>query len=476
MVFADLFFLYFFLPVCLIFYFMTRNLHIRNAVLIVFSLVFYAWGEPVWVSLLIISSVIDYINGLVIDKFRGRPLAKLAVIWSLIANLGLLVTFKYSGFIMENVNALCKTSFPVPKISLPIGISFYTFQTISYTIDCYRNKVKTQKNFFKFLMYVSLFPQLVAGPIVRYSTIGEEIENRRTTVQDFSEGISRIILGIGKKVLIANAMSGVVTSLFGESSNDFSPVATVSVSGAWLGAAAVALWYYFDFSGYSDIAIGLGRIFGFHFDENFNYPFICTSITDFWRRWHISLGSWFRDYVYIPMGGNRCSKARNFFNIMVVWGLTGFWHGASWNFVLWGLYFGVFLLVEKYIGKERINACPRVISHIYTKIIIAAGFALLHIDKTASVWEYFRALVGANSNPLADHLTKTVFTSNIYILAIAVLFSMPVVPKLKEILMKQKGSAVLAQSAGVICNLGILALSSIMLVNNTNNPFLYFRF
>ena len=476
LVFADLFFIYFFLPVCLIFYFMTRNLHIRNAVLIVFSLVFYAWGEPVWVCLLVFSAVVDYINGLVIEKNRGKTPARLAVVCSLVINLGLLVAFKYSGFIVENVNNLVGTEFTVPNIRLPIGISFYTFQTISYTIDCYRDKVPTQHNFFKFLMYVSLFPQLVAGPIVRYSTIGKEIEYRTSDMQMVSEGISRIILGLGKKVIIANAISKIVSTCFGEASDGYAAVSTVSVTGAWFGGIMVALWYYYDFSGYSDIAIGLGRIFGFHFDENFKYPLISKSISEFWRRWHISLSSWFRDYVYIPLGGNRVSKGRHLLNIMIVWSLTGLWHGASWNFPIWGIYFGIFLLIEIGIGKERLQKVPAVLLHIYTVLVVGFGFGIFYFDKTGPLLKFFKATVGANGNPLTDTITKTVIRNNAYILVAVVLFTMPIVPKIKERCMKNRTSAVVIQSAGVVCNLAILLICSILLVNTTNNPFLYFRF
>ncbi|MBR1751503.1 MAG: MBOAT family protein [Ruminococcus sp.] len=473
MVFADLFFLYFFLPVCLIFYFMTRNLHIRNAVLIAFSLIFYAWGEPVWVCILVFSATVDYINGLVIDKYRDKPQAKAALIWSLIVNLGLLVGFKYTGFIMENVNALLDTSLPVPDIKLPIGISFYTFQTISYTIDCYWGKVKTQKNFFRFLLYVSLFPQLVAGPIVRYSTIGEEIDDRTTNMQDVSEGISRIILGIGKKVLVANALSKVVTTCFGEAADGYSAVSGLSVAGAWFGAAMVALWYYFDFSGYSDIAIGLGRIFGFHFDENFRYPFICKSISEFWQRWHISLSSFFRDYLlYVPIFGKR----RKYGGLFLVWFCTGLWHGASWNFIIWGLYYGLFILLELKIGKKRMKKWNPVLCHLYTKVVIAIGFGIFYFEDLGALGRFFKALVGANGGGFSDNVTKTMFSNYLYIILAAVILSMPLVPKIKERLMKVKTSAVLVQSAGVLCNVAILLVSSIMLVNTTNNPFLYFRF
>ena len=299
MVFADLFFIYFFLPLCLICYFLTRKTQIRNCVLIAFSLVFYAWGEPVWVCMLIGYSLLNYLTGLIIEKFRGKPGSKAALAFSLMVDIGVLGVFKYSGFIAENINALLGTAIKIPEIALPIGISFYTFQTISYSLDCYWGKVEAQKSFAKFLLYVSMFPQLVAGPIVRYSTIAQEIDSRKTTAKDLSDGFSRIILGIGKKVIIANNLNSVVTACFGTSDNGYEAVKTLSVFGTWYGAVLVALWYYFDFSGYSDIAIGLGRIFGFHFDENFKYPFICKSITEFWQRWHISLGSFFRDYLFV---------------------------------------------------------------------------------------------------------------------------------------------------------------------------------
>jgi len=305
-------------------------------VLIAFSLVFYAWGEPVWVCMLIGYSLLNYLTGLIIEKFRGKPGSKAALAFSLMVDIGVLGVFKYSGFIAENINALLGTAIKIPEIALPIGISFYTFQTISYSLDCYWGKVEAQKSFAKFLLYVSMFPQLVAGPIVRYSTIAQEIDSRKTTAKDLSDGFSRIILGIGKKVIIANNLNSVVTAFFGTSGNTHEAVKTLSVFGTWYGAVLVALWYYFDFSGYSDIAIGLGRIFGFHFDENFKYPFICKSITEFWQRWHISLGSFFRDYLlYVPIFGRR----RKYGGLFLVWFCTGLWHGASWNFIFWGLYF-----------------------------------------------------------------------------------------------------------------------------------------
>lgn len=476
MVFADLFFIYFFLPACLICYFITKSAKIRNATLITFSLIFYAWGEPVWVSILIVSSLVDYLNGLVIDKFRGKWQAKAAVVWSLIFNLGILFAFKYMGFMVENFNALTGAKIPVPHIALPIGISFYTFQTISYTVDCYRDKVKTQRNFFRFLMYVSLFPQLIAGPIVRYSVIGDEIDNRKTTVKDFSDGMSRIILGLAKKVIIANSISSIVTSLFGEASNKYSGVYSVSVFGTWYGAVLVGLWYYFDFSGYSDMAIGMGRIFGFHFDENFKYPYICKSITEFWRRWHISLSSWFRDYVYIPMGGNRKGKVRQCVNILVVWALTGFWHGASWNFMIWGAYFGVLLLIEKLLIGKWLKNTNAVVSHLYAIALVAVGWGIFYFENFKALGTFFKGLVGLNGNGLSDPITNSLFMNNIWLFIAALVFSTPILPKIREAATKAPSSDYFVRVCSMICNVALLLISSVLLVNTTNNPFLYFRF
>ncbi|MBR1864084.1 MAG: MBOAT family protein [Ruminococcus sp.] len=473
MVFADLFFLYFYLPVCLMLYFATRSIKVRNAVLIMFSLVFYAWGEPIWVSILFVSALVDYVNGRVIEKYPESGKAKAAVVWSLIFNLGLLVGFKYTGFIVENFNAVTGLGVKVPKIRLPIGISFYTFQTISYTIDCYWGKVKPQRSFGRFLLYVSLFPQLVAGPIVRYSVIGEEIEDRKTTVKDFSDGFSRVILGLGKKVIIANNISTVVTSVFGNAANSYQNVGSLSVAGTWYGAIMVALWYYFDFSGYSDIAIGLGRIFGFHFDENFKYPFICRTVSEFWQRWHISLSSFFRDYVlYVPIFGKR----RKYGGLFLVWFLTGLWHGASWNFIFWGLYYGIFIFAETLIGKKKMKKMPAVAAHIYTKIVIVVGFGIFYFENLGALGKFFKGLVGANGNPLTDQFTSHTFMSNLWLFIAAVFFSLPVIPKLKEKAFKKEGTAYLIQSAGILTNALILVVSSLLLVNTTNNPFLYFRF
>lgn len=473
MVFADLFFLYFFLPVCLICYFITRRTAVRNAVLIVFSLIFYAWGEPVWISILLLSSLVNYIVGRVIGKYPESGRAKAALIGSLIFDLGVLFGFKYTAFFVENLNGLFKLDIPVPNIVLPIGISFYTFQTISYVVDCYWGKVKAQKSYAKFLMYVSMFPQLVAGPIVRYSVIENEIDNRRTTVKDLSEGFSRIIIGLGKKVIIANNLSTVVTALLGSAENGYENISGLSVAGTWYGAVLVGLWYYFDFSGYSDIAIGLGRIFGFHFDENFKYPFICKSISEFWQRWHISLSTFFRDYVlYLPLFGKR----RKYGGLFLVWFCTGLWHGASWNFIFWGLYYGMFIFMEMKIGKKRMKKMPAALAHVYTKLVIFVGFGIFYFENLGALGKFFKALVGANGNSLTDPVTANLFMNNIWLFIAAVILILPIVPKIKETAVKSKGSAYAVQTAGIVCNAAILLLSSVLLVNTTNNPFLYFRF
>ena len=480
MVFADLFFIYFFLPLCFIFYFASRTISAKNSVLLVFSLVFYAWGEPVWVMMLVAYAYLNYKAGLAIGKMRkrrnGQRYMKRTLVAALILDIGVLGIFKYSGFFVENINALLHISLPVPDIRLPIGISFYTFQTLSYTIDCYRGRVRVQRSFPKFLLYVSMFPQLVAGPIVRYQTIADEIDRRTVTLPDVSAGISRIITGIGKKVILANSIGLVVTGCFGKAENGYPGVSSVSALGALLGAAAVALQYYFDFSGYSDIAIGLGRMFGFHFDENFDYPYVCTSVTEFWRRWHISLSSWFRDYVYIPLGGNRRGMARQCFNIMVVWALTGFWHGASWNFMLWGVYFGVLLLIEKLFLLEKLKTAKPWLRHAYALLFVTLGWGIFHFDNMDALGKFFKALLCLNGNSISSPVTRILFASNIFLLIAAAALSVPVVKAVKKRAAQTARGYYICRCAGIVCNLAILAVSSMMLVNNTNNPFLYFRF
>lgn len=473
MVFSDLFFLYAFLPVCMLLYFCIKNIHWKNGVLILFSLIFYAWGEPFWIILLLGSVTVNYFCGLLIEKYRDTKYAKVGVLVSLIVSLGALAVFKYTDFLVENLNAVLPFDIPVPHIGLPIGISFYTFQIISYILDVYWGKVKVQRNYFRFLMYVSLFPQLVAGPIVRYETIEKEMDGRVSTLSGISEGITRFIIGLGKKVILANNISTVVISIFGSASEGYTDISSVSVAGCWYGIILLSLWYYFDFSGYSDMAIGLGRIFGFKFNENFIYPFISKNITEFWQRWHISLGSFFRDYLlYVPIFGKR----RQYLNLFLVWFCTGLWHGASWNYIIWGLYFGLFIFIERQIGSKKMKKMPKAAAHIYSLLVIAVGFGIFHFESLPLLGDFFKSLVGLNGNPFIDITIQTTFMNNIFLFAAAVIFSIPWIPKVKDlILSKSSGLKIMGMSQTVI-NAAILIISSIMLVSSTNNPFLYFRF
>ena len=467
MVFSDLFFLYAFLPLCMLFYFVWKNITWKNVILVVFSLLFYAWGEPLWIILLIFSTAANYGCGLLIERFRGTSKSKLGVVLSLVVSLGLLAVFKYSDFVVENLNLILLFEIPAPNITLPIGISFYTFQILSYIMDAYWGKVKVQRNPLKFLMFVSLFPQLVAGPIVRYGVIEKEIDDRHSTSEDISQGITRFIIGLGKKVIIANNLFTVVEATLGGS------METLSVFGCWYGVICYALQVYFDFSGYSDMAIGLGRIFGFHFNENFNYPFICKNITEFWQRWHISLGSFFRDYLlYVPIFGKR----RQYLSLFLVWFCTGLWHGASWNYIIWGLYFGVFIFIERKIGNKRLRKIPHVITHIYSKLVIVLGFGIFYFEDLGRLGQFFAGLVGANGNALTDTALQTVFMNNVFLFAAAVILSMPVIPAVKKWVTSKAAGAAVTGMAQIVCNAVLLAVCSIMLVNNTNNPFLYQTF
>lgn len=473
MVFSNLIFIYVFLPLCLVFYYSARSAKLRNLVLALFSLAFYAWGEPVWVLLLIFSAAVDYFNGLFIEscrtKKRGKPV--LGVVFSLVVNLGILFAFKYSAFFIHQLNLLTGLSLHEPTFSLPIGISFYTFQTISYTVDVYRGKVKAQHSFLSFLLYVSMFFQLVAGPIVRYESVAAEIDNRRVTAEDFNSGLVRFVCGLGKKVIIANTVGQLAAN-----SLTFEKAPT-SVAAAWFGVAMFALQIYFDFSGYSDMAIGLGKMFGFHFPENFNYPYISRSATEFWRRWHISLGSFFRDYVYIPLGGNR---RHQILNLAIVWFLTGLWHGASWNFMIWGMGFGVLIILEKLFMLKVLDKLPKIFSHIYALFFILIGWAVFYFTDLGQLDSCLGAMFGANGIPLYDEVTKSAFLSNLYLIIAAIVLSTPVSRLLNDEVtnIERKSGAALTVSGVIrtILCIALLAVSSVMLVGQTYNPFLYFRF
>lgn len=474
MIFADLFFLYIFMAACFISYFISKKTVYRNCVLIVFSLIFYAWGEPVWVFLLLGSVTVNFAAGRLIDKFKETKTATLVTAVTLIFDIGVLIFFKYIGFLVENFNAVSPLDLPVPEIEMPIGISFFTFQIISYILDCYWGKITPQRNWAKLLMYISMFPQLVAGPIVRYSVIENEIDNRQITAADISEGITRICVGLGKKVILANNLSVIVDTFF-----KFDPavtatdsLASLSVFGTWYTVIVYAMQVYFDFSGYSDIAIGLGRIFGFHFDENFRYPFICKNITEFWQRWHISLGTFFRDYLlYVPIFGKR----RKYLNLFLVWFCTGFWHGAAWNYIIWGLYFGFFILIERMIGSKRLKKIPLAITHIYSKIVIIVGFGIFYFTDLSRLGTFLGNLIGLNGNALFDKISTQNMTSNLWLVLVCIAFCLPVIPAVKKKL-ESLNLSMLYSTGQTVANVAIFAMSSILLVNATNNPFIYWQF
>jgi alginate O-acetyltransferase complex protein AlgI len=468
MVFASLNFLFFFLAINLILYYLIKNKTFRNVLLTIMSLVFYAWGEPIWIGLLIFSSIIDYTHGLLIERYRGTKWAKAPLISCIIINLSILGTFKYAGFITDNVNFLTGLNLSVPTYTLPIGISFYTFQTISYVLDVYRGEVKAQRSLMKFMLFVSLFHQLVAGPIVRYSHIAHEIDNRKIRINDVSAGISRFCIGLFKKICIANVAGEMVVTYMG------GDLSTLAFSEAWFGILMFTIQIYFDFSGYSDMAIGLGRMVGFHYHENFNYPYTSKSASDFWRRWHISLGTFFRDYIYIPLGGNKKYFYRN---LMVVWMLTGLWHGSSWNFILWGLFWGILILLERLFLQKFFSKLPAFVSHIYLLLAAMVGWVLFYFVDMHSVVKYLSILFGQSGNKWNSLEFNTVFMSNIYWLILAIILCLPVYPYTHSLLRK---SSIRVQGfvpyATIAFDFFLLFLSTAMLVGKTFNPFLYFRF
>lgn len=472
MVFSNLFFIYLFLPLNLILYYAVPNKTWKNVVLLLFSLFFYSWGEPVWVFLLMLTAFLDYTWAKCIEYFNltgQQRRKKIALIASLVFDLGMLGVFKYSGFVVENINLLTGLSLPVPQIALPIGISFYTFQTISYVLDVYRGQVAAQKRYYKYLMYLSSYHQLVAGPIVRYSDVAAEIENRTVSAQDFSEGITRFCLGLTKKVVVAN----VAGSLAGNYLD--ADLASLSVAGAWFGVLLYTLQIYYDFSAYSDMAIGLGRMFGFHYHQNFNYPYIAKSVTEFWRRWHISLSSFFRDYVYIPLGGK---YRHQIFNICVVWFLTGLWHGASWNFILWGVFYGALLIVEKLGLLKVLEKIPSVFSHLYLLFLTLIGWTIFYTTDLGKLGGYFGVMFGLSGNALSDPQLSITFMNNLFWLVAAVLFCMPITQLVKRWAQTQRSEGVRAgiSIVNAIMNVMLLFVCTAMLVGDSYNPFLYFRF
>ncbi len=462
MVFSSLLFLCGFLPVCVLLYFIAPKIAAKNIILTILSLFFYAWGEPLWVVLLLFSSALDYTCGRVIGRFRGSWQAKAAVISSVIVNLSLLATFKYLDFFIQNLNFLTGADIPLRHIALPIGISFYTFQTLSYTLDVFRGKVEVQRSITKFVLFVSLFPQLIAGPIVRYSDVAGQLSERRTTWEGFSAGIKRFMCGLGKKVLIANVAAELAANLL---DGDLS---ALPGGKAWFGLLMFAFQIYFDFSGYSDMAIGLGRVFGFTYPENFKHPYMSHSITDFWRRWHISLGSFFRDYVYIPMGGNRRHQA---LNILVVWFLTGLWHGASWNFVLWGMYYGLLLMAEKYIFKNVLERIPVAARQLMCFMLVLLGWSLFYFTDLARLGSFLSSAFGSNGVGFWASGAPTLWLENLPLLLLCGVGATFLPRRLAA---RIPGRAM--QPLSVAYNLLLLALCAASLVGQSYNPFIYFRF
>ena len=467
MLFSSISFLYYFLAASLIIYFIVP-FKFKNLVLLVASLAFYFYGEPVYTLLMLGTAFSSYIHGLLIDHFRGRKLSKVFLWSSVITSVLVLGFFKYSDFFISNVNSIFHTKISLLGLALPIGISFYTFQTLSYTIDVYRGEAAVQKSFIRLATYVALFPQLIAGPIVRYTTVEEELSNRKHSFENFSYGVNRFIIGLGKKVLIADTLYAMATSLH--------TMKEASVGGMWLYAISISLYTYFDFSGYSDMAIGLGRIFGFHFLENFNYPFISKNVAEFWRRWHISLGSWFRDYVYIPLGGNRVPVLRWMFNILVVWFLTGFWHGADWTFIVWGLYFAVFLVLEKFVLNKFFAKLPRFFSHIYVTIAILISFVIFHGVGMSGAISDLGSMFGTANLPFWSSETTYNLLSYIFVLIIAIIGATPLV---KNAILKLKEKANICRVINVlepVFHVAVLLITTAYFVDGSFSPFLYSRF
>ncbi len=467
MVFSSLTFLFLFLPAVLLVYFAVPRQG-KNAVLFAFSLLFYAWGEPIYVGLMIFSTVLDYTCGRLVEKYRGRPKQKLGLILSLCGNLGLLFFFKYTDFLIGTVNSILGTAIPLLELPLPIGISFYTFQTMSYTIDVYRGKAKMQRNIISFGAYVSLFPQLIAGPIVRYQDIADQLDQRTHSLDQFGEGAKRFVTGLGKKVLLANNIGLLWSTVSG------TEAAKLTTLGAWIGILAFAFQIYFDFSGYSDMAIGLGRMFGFNFLENFNYPYVSKSVTEFWRRWHMSLGTWFRDYVYIPLGGNRRGLPIQLRNIAIVWLLTGFWHGASWNFVLWGVFYGVLLVVEKLFLLRYLKKAPAFVGHFYTMLVVLLGWVLFAFDDFTMGFAFLKVLFGGGAG-FTNSWTLYQLLSYLPLLAVCAVASTPLMKRIYEAMQKNCGQG-LVLTADIARLLVLWGLSIAYLISGSYNPFLYFRF
>lgn len=467
MLFSSISFLYYFLPITIIIYFISKNKY-KNIILLLSSLFFYFYGEPKYTLLMLLSALSGYIHGRLIDKYRTSKYSTVILVSSLIVSLGILTVFKYGNFIINNINYIAGININFFKIALPIGISFYTFQTLSYVVDVYKNEAKVCKSFIDFATYICLFPQLIAGPIVRYTTIQDELNHRKHSFENFAYGVNRFIIGLGKKVIIANNL-GILVDIINKSIEK-------NTLSYWIVAIVFPLQIYYDFSGYSDMAIGIGRIFGFHFLENFNYPYISKSITEFWRRWHISLSSFFKDYVYIPMGGNRVSTKRWIFNIFTVWCLTGLWHGDSWNFVLWGLYFAVLLIIEKLLLKNILENLPNIFQHIYAKFFIIISFVIFNNEDINEVFITLYSMFSTKTLPLYNEFSIYYLKSYAVILIISIIGATPL---LKNIITKTRKNLIgdiFISMLNPIFNIILLIVVTSYLIDGSFNPFLYFRF
>lgn len=464
MVFSSLVFMFAYLPITLLAYYLVPRQG-RNIFLFIVNLIFYGWGEPKLVLLMVFNIFFNYIGGWLVDKYRAdAKKKKLFLILTCVLDIGILAVFKYTGMITETLNMLPFLNIPELQISLPIGISFYTFQTMSYVIDVYRDDAPVSKNFINFGTYVALFPQLIAGPIVRYRDVAEQLVNRRETLEMFTKGVKLFMVGLAKKVIIANTMGTLTTNIFATTDEN-------GVVGTWVGMIAYTFQIYFDFSGYSDMACGLGNMMGFEFLKNFNYPYIAKSITDFWRRWHISLSTWFKEYVYIPLGGNRKGVKRQILNLLIVWGLTGLWHGAAYNFVLWGLYYGFLLILEKFVLKKFLDRLPSFVQHIYTLFIIIIGWGLFYFTDVGQLGEFVVDLFNFGNGICGDQAFNLIM-SNLPMLIIAAVASTPLATMLYTRFEHRRFMWI---PETLYC-MGVLAVSTASLVNQSYNPFLYFRF
>lgn len=467
MLFSSVSFLYYFLPITLVLYFVSKDKY-KNIILLLASLFFYFYGEPKYTVLMLISAFSAYIHGILIEKFREKGYSKLFLVSGLVVSLGILIVFKYMDFIIKNINYISNSNITLLRLVLPIGISFYTFQGLSYIVDVYKKDAKVCRSFVDFATYVCLFPQLIAGPIVRYTTIEDELKNRTHSFDKFAYGVNRFVVGLAKKVILANNL-GMIVDIMTKSNEK-------SVLSYWMVAIFFSLQIYYDFSGYSDMAIGLGRMFGFDFLENFNYPFISKSIKEFWRRWHISLSSFFRDYVYIPLGGNRVSRGRWIFNLLIVWSLTGLWHGDSWNFILWGLYFALLLIIENLFLQNILNKLPALIQHIYAKFFIIISFVIFNNENIKDLWSSLYNMFNFRGLDLYNDFSTYYLKSYTVLLIVSVIGATPILKNIIQKINKNVTGQKVISTINPILNIVLLVVVTAYLIDGSFNPFLYFRF